>query len=29
VFLNDGRVVDELAEPTPVRVLDHLKQLGE
>ena len=29
VFLNDGRVVDELAEPTPERVLDHLKQLGE
>ena len=29
VFLNDGRVVDELVEPTPERVLDHLKQLGE
>ena len=29
VFLNDGRLVDELAEPTPERVLDHLKQLGE
>jgi putative ABC transport system ATP-binding protein len=29
VFLNDGRIVDELAEPTPERVLDHLKQLGE
>ncbi len=28
VFLNDGRIVDELAEPTPQRVLDHLKQLG-
>jgi putative ABC transport system ATP-binding protein len=28
VFLNDGRIVDELAEPTPERVLDHLKQLG-
>jgi putative ABC transport system ATP-binding protein len=29
VFLNDGRIVDELAAPTPERVLDHLKQLGE
>ena len=29
VFLNDGRIFDELAEPTPERVLDHLKQLGE
>jgi putative ABC transport system ATP-binding protein len=29
VFLNDGRIVDELTEPTPERVLDHLKQLGE
>jgi putative ABC transport system ATP-binding protein len=29
VFLNDGRIVDELAEPTAERVLDHLKQLGE
>ena len=29
VFLGDGRIVDELAEPTPERVLDHLKQLGE
>jgi putative ABC transport system ATP-binding protein len=29
VFLNDDRIVDELAEPTPERVLDHLKQLGE
>jgi putative ABC transport system ATP-binding protein len=28
VFLNDGRIVDELAEPTPERVLDHLKELG-
>jgi putative ABC transport system ATP-binding protein len=28
VFLNDGRIVDELAEPTPERVLDRLKQLG-
>jgi putative ABC transport system ATP-binding protein len=29
VFLNDGRIVDELAEPTAERVLDRLKQLGE
>jgi putative ABC transport system ATP-binding protein len=29
VFLNDGRIVDELAEPIPERVLDHLKPLGE
>jgi putative ABC transport system ATP-binding protein len=29
VFLNDGRIVDELAEPTPERVLDRIKQLGE
>jgi putative ABC transport system ATP-binding protein len=28
VFLNDGHVVSELAEPTPERVLDRLKQLG-
>jgi putative ABC transport system ATP-binding protein len=28
VFLADGRVVDELTQPSPQRVLDHLKQLG-
>jgi putative ABC transport system ATP-binding protein len=28
VFLADGRVVDELADPTPERVLDRLKALG-
>jgi putative ABC transport system ATP-binding protein len=28
VFLADGRIVDELAGPTPERVLDHLKRLG-
>jgi putative ABC transport system ATP-binding protein len=28
VFLADGRIVDELAAPTPERVLDHLKRLG-
>jgi putative ABC transport system ATP-binding protein len=29
VFLNDGRIVDEMADPTSERVLDRLKQLGE
>jgi putative ABC transport system ATP-binding protein len=29
VFLGDGRIVDEMTEPTPERVLDHLKQFGE
>jgi putative ABC transport system ATP-binding protein len=29
VFLNDGRIVDELADPTAERVLDRLKQFGE
>jgi putative ABC transport system ATP-binding protein len=29
VFLGDGRIVDELAEPTPERVLDRMKQFGE
>jgi putative ABC transport system ATP-binding protein len=28
VFLNDGKVVDEMTEPTAERVLDHLKSLG-
>jgi putative ABC transport system ATP-binding protein len=28
VFLADGRVVDELADPTAERVLDRLKALG-
>ena len=28
LFLADGRVVDELTEPTADRVLDHLKSLG-
>jgi putative ABC transport system ATP-binding protein len=28
VFLADGRVVDELTQPSPQRVLDHLKQFG-
>jgi putative ABC transport system ATP-binding protein len=28
VFLNDGRVAGHMAEPTPQRVLDHLKRLG-
>jgi putative ABC transport system ATP-binding protein len=29
IFLNDGRIVDELEDATAERVLDHLKQLGE
>ena len=29
VFLGDGRVVDELADPTAESVLDRLKQLGD
>ena len=28
VFLADGRVVDEMAEPTPERVLDRMKRFG-
>ncbi|MEK7410273.1 MAG: ABC transporter ATP-binding protein [Actinomycetota bacterium] len=29
VFLKDGKVAGEMTEPTPVRVLDYLKHLGE
>ncbi len=29
VFLADGRIVDDLSAPTPERVLDRLKNLGE
>ena len=29
VFLNDGRIVDEMTEPTAERVLDRMKQFGE
>jgi putative ABC transport system ATP-binding protein len=29
VFLADGRIVDEMAEPTAERVLDRMKSLGE
>ena len=28
VFLNDGRAVDEMAEPTAERVLDRMKSLA-
>jgi putative ABC transport system ATP-binding protein len=28
VFLRDGRIADELHDPTPDRVLDHIKRLG-
>jgi putative ABC transport system ATP-binding protein len=29
LFLNDGQIVDEMAEPTAERVLDRLKQFGD
>jgi len=29
LFLNDGRVVDRMDEPTAERVLDRMKQFGE
>jgi len=29
VFLVDGRIVDELTEPTTERVIDHMKRLGD
>jgi putative ABC transport system ATP-binding protein len=29
LFLNDGRIVDHMADPTPERVLDRMKQFGE
>jgi putative ABC transport system ATP-binding protein len=29
IFLNDGRIVDELRDPTPESVLDRMKQFGE
>jgi putative ABC transport system ATP-binding protein len=29
VFLEDGRVVDELREPTTERVLDRMARLGQ
>ena len=28
VFLVDGKIVDELAEPTPQGIRDHMTQLG-
>ena len=28
LFLADGRIVDEMVEPTPDRILDHIKGLG-
>ncbi|MCZ6504363.1 MAG: ABC transporter ATP-binding protein, partial [Actinobacteria bacterium] len=28
VFLEDGRVVDEMADPTAERILDRMKLLG-
>jgi putative ABC transport system ATP-binding protein len=29
VFLVDGRIVDEMRDPTPDRVLDKMKTLGD
>ncbi|HEY8523987.1 MAG TPA: ABC transporter ATP-binding protein [Acidimicrobiales bacterium] len=29
LFLNDGQIVDEMADPTPDRVLDRMKKFGE
>jgi putative ABC transport system ATP-binding protein len=29
LFLADGRLVDEMSDPEPERVLDRLKQVGE
>jgi len=29
VFLNDGRIVDEMLEPTSERVLDRIKAFGD
>ena len=29
VFLNDGKIVDEMPDPTPDRILDRMKILGE
>jgi putative ABC transport system ATP-binding protein len=29
VFLADGRIVDEMADPTPDRVLDRMKRFGD
>jgi putative ABC transport system ATP-binding protein len=28
IFLTDGHIVDSMADPSPERVLDHMKQLG-
>ena len=29
VFLADGRIVDEMADPTTERVIDHMKRMGD
>jgi putative ABC transport system ATP-binding protein len=29
VFLADGRIVDEMTEPTTERVIDHMKRIGD
>ena len=29
IFLDDGKIVDEMAKPTTAKILDKLKKLGE
>ena len=29
VFLVDGKIVDEMTKPTPDKILDHMKELGD
>jgi putative ABC transport system ATP-binding protein len=29
VFLSDGRVVDEMTDPTTAKIVDRMKQFGE
>jgi putative ABC transport system ATP-binding protein len=29
VFLNDGRVIDEMSSPTPEKILDQMKKIGD
>jgi putative ABC transport system ATP-binding protein len=29
IFLGDGRIVDEMADPTADRVLDRMKRFGD
>jgi len=29
VFLADGRIVDEMSDPTTEKVIDHMKRIGD